>query len=153
MSEFLKKPQLRRGVTVQRGDKLREGQSVEMHLTPPLASNAEVPPKTVEMEEVEKADPKILDAKERKKEQAERAASRGTGKRRGGSSTTGRPPKQSRRAEDVVVDVDSGETIPAPTPIRSVPAPGSAGQEEGGSRDAGIHLSFRPYFGTLGFFC
>ena len=146
---------MRRGVSVQKGDKLREGQGIEMHVTPPLASNADVPPKTVEMEEVEKADPKIIDAKERKKEQVERAASRNpaagvqgsksklSGKRRGGSTASGRPPKQSWRTEDVtVVDVDSDETIPNPTPIRFVPPSGSVGEEEGGSRDAGMRSSF-----------
>ena len=69
MAEYLKKAPLRKKVNVVKGDKLRDGQSVELYLTQPLASNAEVPEKTAELRRVEVADDKVLAAKDRKKEQ------------------------------------------------------------------------------------
>ena len=67
MFEYLKKPALRPFVTIERGDKFREGQQQTMHLAKPLASNADVPTKSPEMEKVEVPNPKVLDAKDKKK--------------------------------------------------------------------------------------
>ena len=137
-----------------------------MHVTQPLASNADVSAKTPDLEKVEIADEKILAAKDKKKEQAERAGlrnpagsaqgskSRLSGKRPEGSVATGRPPKQSRRAREVlVVDLDFGETIPTPTPIRSVYPSGSA-EEEGGVVMLRVlrHVYFSYYYIVINIF-
>ena len=66
MSNYLKNPSIRPNVSVIKGDKLREGQEVEMHLAKPLASNADVLAKTADLEMVEVPDPKVLNVKDKK---------------------------------------------------------------------------------------
>ena len=74
MSDYLKKPTLRPFVTIEKGDKIREGQQQVMHLAKPLASNADVPTKSPEMEKVEVPNPKVLDAKDKNKGPAGKVA-------------------------------------------------------------------------------
>ena len=70
MSSYLKKPPLRKNVTIVKGGKLPEDQAREMHVTQPLASNNEVPEKGGELKRVEVPDDKVLASRKKKKEQA-----------------------------------------------------------------------------------
>lgn len=161
MADYLKKPSIRKSVNVVRGDRLREGQSVEMHLTQPLASNIDVPEKNADLLKVEVPDDKILAAKEKKKEQAARtgfqkppvgAGGKSTAStKRSGEDVSSRVQKKSRTAADSpVIHLDSSESIFNPTPIRSLPpqgqssvgGEGSSGQK--GSVEAG--KLFRSFF-------
>ena len=131
MSDYLKKPSIRRNVNVVKGDRLQEGQNVELHLTQPLASNAKVPEKTADLLRVEVPDDKLLAAKEKKKEQASRSglqrppASAATkpapSAKRSGEEVPSRVQKRSKTTESPVIDLDSSEAVANPTPIRSIP--------------------------------
>lgn len=86
MSDYLIKPKFRKGASMVKGDKYREGQSHELHVTQPLDSNAAVPEKSDELRRVKVTDDKVLAANEIKKEQAAaRAASKALAKNAGSS--------------------------------------------------------------------
>ena len=157
MADYLKKPSIRNSVNVVRGDRLREGQNVEMHLTQPLASNTDVPEKTVDLLRVEVPDDKILAAKDKKREQVERLGLRKpsgavggsklqSGNKRAGGSIFSRPEKRSKPDDDIeVVELDSTEGIANPEPIRSIPPTGlSSGGAEAGMfrRYSSVFLTF-----------
>ena len=72
MSDYLKKPSLRKGANMVKGDKYPVGHVREMHIVKPLDSNAEVPEKNDELKKVEVPSEKVLAAKDKKKEQAAR---------------------------------------------------------------------------------
>ncbi|PWA57228.1 NB-ARC domains-containing protein [Artemisia annua] len=88
MSDYLKKPSVCKVANVVRGDKYPEGHAREMHITQPLASNAEVPKNGEELKKVEVADDRVLLAKEEKKEQAIR-----TGPKKPSGTTRGSKPQ------------------------------------------------------------
>ena len=67
MSSYLKKPPLRRTTKIVQGALFPEGHVREMHVTPPLASNSEVPEKADELKRVEVPDDKVIAAREKKK--------------------------------------------------------------------------------------
>ena len=122
MSSYLKKPPLRRTTKIVQGAPFPEGHVRETHVTPPLASNAEVPEKTEELKSVEVADDKVIAAKDRKKEQATKTGLKKPPlKRTGAGSVSSRLHKRSKvSAGDTVIDLDSGEAVERPEPIRSV---------------------------------
>lgn len=130
MSNYLKKPSIRPHVTIEKGDKLREGKEVEMQLAKPLASNADVPPKTAELEKVEVPNPKVLNAKDKKKDQG------GKSGKSAGVAGGSKPPTQKRGASDIgsllrkrrkpdvdisVVDLDGSDDVHSPDPLNTIP--------------------------------
>ena len=132
MAEYLKKPPIRRNVNVVKGDRLREGQTIELHLTQPLAAGAPLPEKTDDLLRVEVPDDRVLAAKDKKKEQMARTGSKkppsgGVSKPSGASKrpaddVSSRLLKRTRTADpSPVIDLDSSEAIPNPSPIRSIP--------------------------------
>ncbi|PWA98462.1 transposase (putative), gypsy type [Artemisia annua] len=141
MADYLKKPSIRKNVNRAKGDKLREGEEPVMHLTKPLPSNADVPAKSAELQKVELPSDKVLAAKDRKKEKADRAGqkkpSASGSVKRSGDDLSSRLHKRIRKVTPVV-DLETGEEVPTPTPIRSYPpkVPTSA-VEGGGSSHAG----------------
>ena len=122
MSSYLKKPPLRRTAKIVQGAPLPEGHVREVHVTPPLASNTEVPEKTEELKSVEVADDKVIAARDRKKEQATKTGLKKPPlKRTGAGSVSSRLHKRSKvSAGDTVIDLDTGEAVERPEPIRSV---------------------------------
>ena len=134
MSSYLKKPPLRRNVTVVKGDKLPEGQAREMHVTQPLASNSEVPEKNDELKKVEVPDDKVLAAREKKKEQAAKLGLKKPPTKRTGESVSSRLHKRSKlSADDHVIDLDAAEGVADPEPIRSVHPKDFPSGQSGGS--------------------
>ena len=122
MSSYLKKPPLRRTTKIVQGAPLPGGHAREKHVTPPLASNAEVPEKTDELRSVEVPDDKVLPTRDRKKEQAVKTRLKKPPlKRTGAGSVSSRLHKRSKvSAGDTVIDLDTGEAVERPEPIRSV---------------------------------
>ena len=122
MSSYLKKPPLRRTAKIVQGTPFPEGHVREVHVTPPLASNTEVPEKTEELKSVEVADDKVIAAKERKKEQAVKTGLKKPPlKRTGAGSVSSRLHKRSKiSAGDTIIDLDTGESLERPDPIRSL---------------------------------
>ena len=159
MSDYLKKPTLRPFVTIEKGDKFREGEQQTMHLSRPLLSNADVPNKTPEMEKVEVPNPKVLDAKDKKKVAAGKGGkpSGGVGgsrvptQKRAGGDIASLLRKKQKPADDVsVVDLDASEGVHSPDPITSIP-PKGAGKKGGVAAAAGagmfiIYFFYFPYF-------
>ena len=122
MSNYLKKPSLRKTTKIVQGAPFPEDHVREKHVTPPLASNAEVPEKTDELRNVEIPDDKVIAAKEKKKEQtAKTGPKKPPLKRPGAGNVSSRLLKRSKvSAGDTVIDLDTGETVERPDPIRSV---------------------------------
>lgn len=122
MSSYLKKPPLRKNTKIIQGAPLPEGHTPEVHVTPPLASNTEVPEKTEELRNVEVADDKVIAAKKLKKEQAGKAGLKKPPlKRTGAGNVSSRLHKRSKiSAGDTVIDLDTGESLERPEPIRSL---------------------------------
>ena len=122
MSSYLKKPSIRKTAQIVQGAPFPEGHVREVHVTPPLASNTEVPEKTEELKSVEVADDKVIAAKDRKKEQAAKTGLKKPPlKRAGAGSVSSRLHKRSKiSAGDTVIDLDTGEAVERPEPICSV---------------------------------
>ena len=145
MSDYLKKPLLRPFITIEKGDKFRDGEQQTMHLSKPLLSNDNVPKKTPEMEKVEVPNPKILDAKDKKKAAGGKGGkssggvggSRGPAQKRAGGDVASLLRKKQKPTEDVsVVDLDASEDVHSPDPITVVP-PKNAGKKGGAAAAAG----------------
>ena len=81
-----------------------------------------MPQKTDEMKSVEVPDDKVIAAKEKKKEQAVKTGLKKPPlKRTGAGSVSSRLHKRSKiSAGDTVIDLDTGEAVERPEPIRSV---------------------------------
>ena len=120
MSSYLKKPPLRKTVNVVKGDPLPQGQGREMHITRPLASNAEVPEKDEELKRVEVPDDKVLAAKDKKKEQVAKFGSKKPPSKRAGGSISSKVHKRFKQSADHVIDLDAAEGVEEPEPIRSL---------------------------------
>ncbi|PWA65952.1 transposase (putative), gypsy type [Artemisia annua] len=137
MSEYLKKPLLRKKVNVEKGDKYPEGHVSAVHVTRPLESNAQVPEKTDELRKVEVPDNKVLAAKDRKKEQATKAGLKKPPSKRSGGNISSRVQKRTKVTDDTpVIDLDVAGDIPEPRPIRSIP-PKDSGVEGTGDQAGG----------------
>ena len=145
MSSYLKKPSLRRNITVVKGDKLPEGQAREMHVTQPLASNTEVPEKSDEERRVEVPSDKVLAAKEKKKEQAAKLGLKKPSTKRSGGNVSSRLHKRSKpSADDNVIDLETAEGVANPEPIRSVHSKDvSAGQAGGSEAGTLLGITYR----------
>ena len=139
-------------MNVVKGDKVREGHNVELHLTQPLATDAPIPEMTDDLLRVEVPDDRVLAAKDKKKEQMARMGSKkppaeGVSKPSGSSKrsrddVSSRLLKRTRTYDhSPVIDLDSSEAIPNPSPIRSIPPlkrPSVDGEGGSGQRtDAG----------------
>ena len=122
MSSYLKKPSIRKTAQIVRGAPFPEGHVRQVHVTPPLASNTQVPEKTEELKGVEVADDKVVAAKDKKKEQAGKVGSKKPPlKRTGAGSVSSRLHKRSKiSAGDTIIDLDTGESLERPDPIRSL---------------------------------
>ena len=109
-----------------------------------MSSNAEVPEKSEELKKVEVPSEKVLAAKDKKKEQAARLSS----KKPSGASEGSRPPTQGKRPGGgvpsrsrkrskladgtLVIDLDTAESVPHPTPLWSIPPKDALSAGEGG---------------------
>ena len=122
MSSYLKKPSLRRTTKIVPGAPFPEGYVRETHVTTPLASNAEVLEKTDEQKSVEVPDDKVIAARDKKKEQTVKPGQKKPPlKRPGAGNVSSRLHKRSKvSAGDTVIDLDTGEALERPEPIRSV---------------------------------
>ena len=122
MSEYLKKPSLRKKVNVQKGDAYPEGHTRESHIVKPLDSNDQVSGKTEEMKKVEVPDEKILAAKEKRKDSVTKAGLKKPPSKRAGGIADRVSKKSKPSVDDPVIDVEDTECeeILQPKPIRSV---------------------------------
>ena len=149
MSDYLKKPSMRQGVSIVKGDKYPEGHTRDMHVTKPLNSNVEVPAKSDDLWRVEVPDDKIVADRDKKRGQAIKSVPKKPSGFDGGQKSqprvkrvgwdiSARVLKRSRPAAGApVIDLDSSESIPTPTPIRSV---FPTGQPFGGEEGATVML-------------
>ena len=99
-----------------------------------LASNADVPPKSPETKKVEVPNPKVLEAKDKKKGLVGKVVkpAGGTGgskppaQKRGGSNIASLLRKKQKPDADVsVVDLDASDDVHSPDPITAIPTTGS----------------------------